>query len=108
MVALFPLLGLWLGWVAAIKWLQWKRFGNLELQMDPFPTSPGGDASGTIELLIPYRAGKTVDVTLSCIKVRISAGTDHHAQSRGKESHQDHINRVTAHSYISDGYAIHE
>jgi len=79
-VALFPLLGLWLAWVATVKWLQWKRFGNLERQMDPFPASPGGDIGGTVELLLPYRAGKTVDVTLSCVRVRISRGSKNNSR----------------------------
>ncbi len=74
LIALFPLVGLWLAWLAVVKWLQWKRFGNLELEMDPFPASQGGDAGGTIELPLAYRAGKTIDVTLSCVSVRISRG----------------------------------
>ena len=80
-MGLFPLIGLGLAWIAAVKWLQWKRFGKLELVMDPFPAAPGGDAGGMIELPIAYHAGKTVDITLSCINVRISRSsksTSHH------------------------------
>lgn len=72
LMGVFPFVGLILIWRACIKWLQWKRFKNLELEMDPFPASPGGDAGGSIELPIKYVAGKTVDVTLSCIHITIT------------------------------------
>jgi len=70
-LGMFPLIGLLLAWASAVKWLQWKRFGKLELAMDPFPAAPGGDAGGVVELPLAYRSGKTVDVTLSCVKVTI-------------------------------------
>ncbi|WP_132974290.1 hypothetical protein [Thiogranum longum] len=71
LTGLFPFIGLLLAWVAAVKWLQWKRFGKAELTMDPFPASPGGDAGGTIELPLNYRPDETMDITICCIKVTI-------------------------------------
>ena len=68
---LFPLIGLGLAYLAVVKWLQWRRFGNLEIAMDPFPGSLGGDVGGMIEIPIAYQAGKTVQVTLSCINLII-------------------------------------
>lgn len=80
-VGLFPLAGLWLAFTAAVRWLQWRRFGSLELVMDPFPGSLGGDVGGMIEIPIPYRPGKTVDVTLSCVNVVISRGGKNNSRS---------------------------
>jgi membrane protein implicated in regulation of membrane protease activity len=81
LAGLFPLAGLWLAYVAIVKTLQWWRFGNLELTMDPFPGSRGGDVGGMIELPIPYRAGKRVEVTLSCINVVINRGSKNNSRS---------------------------
>jgi hypothetical protein len=78
---LFPLIGLGLAYLAAVKWLQWRRFGNLELVMDPFPGSLSGDVGGLIEIPIRYRPGKTVDVTLSCINVAIRRGGKNNSRS---------------------------
>lgn len=78
---LFPLAGLWLAYTAAVRWLQWRRFGSLELVMDPFPGSLGGDVGGMIELPIAYRPGKTVDVTLSCVNVVIRRGGKNNSRS---------------------------
>jgi hypothetical protein len=78
---LFPLVGLGLAYVAAVKWLQWRRFGNLELLMDPFPGSLGGDVGGVIEIPIRYRPAKTVELTLSCINVVVKRGRKNNSRS---------------------------
>ena len=72
LVALFPLVGFWLLYLAAIKWLQWRRFGQPVLEMDPFPGSLGGEVGGTIELPLRYRMGRKIDVSLSCVHEYVS------------------------------------
>ena len=79
--ALFPLAGFGLIYAAAVKWLQWRRFGNLELVMDPFPGSPGGDVGGVIEIPTRYQPGTTVQITLSCINVIIRRGGKNNSRS---------------------------
>ncbi|UCE90208.1 MAG: hypothetical protein JSW10_05160 [Pseudomonadota bacterium] len=71
---LFPLAGFGLLYVGAVKWLQWRRFGTLTLEMDPFPGSLGGDIGGSVELPLPYRPGPVVTVGISCVHVRITRG----------------------------------
>ncbi len=64
---LFPLAGLWLLHVAVLKTLEWRRFGCLYLDLDPFPGSLGGDAGGVVELAEPYSKNIRFDITLSCV-----------------------------------------
>lgn len=81
LAALFPLVGAGLAYVAIIKWIQWRRFGDLELHMDPFPGSIGGDVGGSIEIPLEYRAGKYVEVSLSCINVVVRRGHKNNKRS---------------------------
>jgi hypothetical protein len=97
LVALFPLVGAGLGYAAIIKWLQWRRFGNLELVMDPFPGSLGGEVGGVVEIPLVYRSGKTVDVTLSCVNVRITRG------HKNNTRHEDVVWRERAEVSVEPG-----
>lgn len=71
-ILLFPLVGLGL-LVWAIKLtLEWRRFGNTPLTMDPFPGAIGGDVGGEIELNVPYEPALVCEVTLSCLYSYVS------------------------------------
>ena len=69
---LFPLIGLWLAYHAVLKTLEWRRFGRLYLDLDPFPGSLGGDVGGRLELPIVSHGDARFDVTLSCVHSRVS------------------------------------
>jgi len=64
---LFPLVGVGLLVWAAHSTIQWRKFGQSHLQLDPFPGSIGGQAGGTIELHYPYDPAHNYIVTLSSL-----------------------------------------
>lgn len=66
---MFPLAGLWLLWEAARRSLQIRIFGDIQLRMDPFPASIGGEAGGSIDLPIHFSSGNVFAVSLSCERV---------------------------------------
>ncbi|WP_129128228.1 DUF3592 domain-containing protein [Geomonas oryzae] len=66
---MFPLVGFWLLWEAAKRTLQVRIFGDIQLRMDPFPASIGGEAGGTIDLPIHFSSGNVFSVFLSCEQV---------------------------------------
>jgi hypothetical protein len=72
LAALFPLVGIWLLYHAAVKTLQWRRFGSLKLMLQPSPGVVGHEIAGVVEL--PERFPSTTDfrITLDCIHRRVS------------------------------------
>jgi len=74
---MFPLVGFWLLWEAVRRTLQIRIFGDIQLRMDPFPASIGGEAGGTIELPVRFSSGYVFAVSLSCEQV-----IKHHDGSR--------------------------
>lgn len=66
---MFPLVGFWLLWEAVRRTLQIRIFGDIQLRMDPFPASIGGEAGGMIELPIRFSSGNVFAVSLSCEQV---------------------------------------
>ncbi len=80
LILLFPLVGLWSAYRAVLKTMEWRRFGRLYLDLDPFPGSLGGDAGGTLELPVVFRGNVRFDVSLSCVHSRISG----HGKNRSR------------------------
>ena len=68
-VLAFPLAGFWAVYQAILKTLEWRRFGRLVLELDPFPGSLGGDAGGWVDLPVPFDGESRFQVSLSCIHV---------------------------------------
>ena len=64
---LFPLVGCGLLWWAIGLTLDWRRYGELYVNLDPFPGSIGGQVGGTVELRSPHVPARRFLVTLSCI-----------------------------------------
>lgn len=64
---LFPLVGLYLLGQAIRSTLSWRRFGQLQLQLDPYPGSIGGQVGGTIDLPLPYDSQQRFPVSLMCV-----------------------------------------
>lgn len=65
----FPVFNIGLMVVAVRKTLQWRKFGDITLILDPFPGSIGGDIGGTIDLSIPYDRSIHFKMRLSCLQV---------------------------------------
>ena len=64
---IFPLAGIYL-LVWAIKYsLSWRKFGQLVLNLDPYPGSLGGQVGGTLEVPIPYNSQQRFPVSLQCV-----------------------------------------
>ncbi|MBD3618374.1 MAG: DUF3592 domain-containing protein [Gammaproteobacteria bacterium] len=70
-VLLFPLAALWLGYMTVKGYLGWKRFGVVEVRLDPHPGQVGGAVAGTIKLEGRLASREQVDVQLLCKHVRI-------------------------------------
>lgn len=73
---LFPIVGVGLVVWAIRRTLEWRRFGNTPVTLDPFPGSIGGNVGGTIELNAPYFGTTPFIVTLSCIRSRRGSNND--------------------------------
>lgn len=69
---LFSAVGALLLTWAIRRTMEWRRFGKVDLAMDPFPGAIGGEMGGTIELRERYRQNHTYTATLSCLHVTIS------------------------------------
>lgn len=72
LIFLFPLVGLWLLYLAIKQTLEWKRFGRTPLTLDPFPGSIGGDVGGEIITRIRYNSAQIYKVTLTCVYSYVS------------------------------------
>lgn len=63
---LFPVVGAFLAWQAARRFLQRRRFGDLVLRLDPFPPVAGGEAAGWLPLPVPLDPAQPLRVVLLC------------------------------------------
>lgn len=68
---LFTLLGFLVLFLAVRDSFRWRRFGRLEMTLDPFPGSIGGHAGGSLEL--PFHQAREADfkATLLCLRDRL-------------------------------------
>ena len=66
-ILLFPLVGIYLIGMAIHKTLDWRRFGQMKVKLEPYPGAIGGDVAGTIHLSTPLPAGTPVNVSLDCV-----------------------------------------
>lgn len=67
-VLAFPLVGLYLIGMATHKTLDWRRFGQMKVGLEPYPGAIGGDVAGTIHLSTPLPAGTPIKVSLDCVR----------------------------------------
>ena len=77
MVIIFPAVGLGLLWKAVAMTREYRHYGTVELELDPYPAAIGGQMGGTI--LVPRlkaqeisAPGAEVTVTLECIYTYVS------------------------------------
>ncbi len=77
---LFPLAGLWLLTKAWKLTVAWRRYGVIELQLDPFPGSIGGHVGGNLMLsnVSDFRGRYTVG--LECIHSYVSGSGDNRSR----------------------------
>ncbi len=73
---LFTLLGLNIFFLAVRDSLRWRRFGRLQMTLDPLPGSIGGHAGGVLELPFHQAAAADFRVVLLCIRDRLVKTSD--------------------------------
>ncbi|MCH8810212.1 MAG: hypothetical protein IID07_00165 [Gemmatimonadetes bacterium] len=81
----FTLLGLLILFVAVRESLRWRRFGRLEMTLDPLPGSIGGHVGGSLELPLHQAAGSDCRVMLMCIRDRLVKTKDGSSRSESVE-----------------------
>lgn len=67
LVLMFPLAGLWMGYVAWKTWRNWRFYGPAPLSLDPAPGQIGGDIGGRVTLARRPGDGEWLG-TLKCSK----------------------------------------
>lgn len=72
LILLFPAVGLLLAWMALKAYRQWRRHGLLNLTLDPYPGSIGGEVGGWLTVPVGPRELDDLEVVLSCVRVSIS------------------------------------
>jgi len=91
---LFPLVGIGLIVWALRNTMQWKKFGQSYLTLDPFPGSINGQVGGTIELHYPYDPAYTFATTLSSIHSYVSGS----GKNRNRSERLNWQDTVVAHT----------
>ncbi len=71
-VLLFPLIGVYLIFLALRKTREWRRFGIVELIMDPFPGAIGGQVGGGLSLKQTDYQNTRFRVGLECVYSYVS------------------------------------
>jgi hypothetical protein len=86
--AIFPLVGMGLAAYAVYAFLQWRKFGNTELELFSNPGVLGGYLEGRIHTNIRARGSGPFRLTLSCIRTETS-GSGKNRSSTDKTLWQD-------------------
>lgn len=90
-VFMFPVIGIGLLLMTGRAFLQWRRFGPTPLLLDPFPGALAGHVGGRLETRIPWQAGQRFDVTLACIRSRISGSGKNRSRSESVQWQSDGV-----------------
>jgi len=69
---LFPLVGIFLLKKAWDLTREWRRFGVIELEMDPFPGAIGGHVGGRLLIEGIYQSGNQYRIELACVHSYVS------------------------------------
>ena len=81
----FTLVGLHILFVAVRDSFRWRRFGRLEMTLDPLPGSIGGHVGGSLELPIHQAAPSDFRVMLLCLRDRLVKTHDGSGRSESVE-----------------------
>ena len=71
---LFPLVGIFLLKKAWDQTREWRRFGVIELEMDPFPGAIGGHVGGRLLIEGTYQGDSQYNIELACVHSYVSGG----------------------------------
>jgi hypothetical protein len=93
---LFPLVGIGLLWWAISRTLEWRRFGSVPLQLDPFPGSLGGHVGGTIDVELPYDPQVQFRITLTSIHSYLSGSGEDRRRSESAKWQDTQVAHVTS------------
>ena len=85
MLPAFTLLGLHILFVAVRDSFRWRRFGRLEMRLDPLPGSIGGHVGGSLELPLHQATAADFRVLLMCIRDRVVKTKDGSSRSESVE-----------------------
>lgn len=96
---IFPLVGMYLLYWAINSTLSWRRFGQLRLQLDPYPGSLGGQVGGTIDVPVIYDSQQRFPVSLQCVRRYVTGS------GKNRSSHEAILWQSTglAHSQAAHG-----
>ena len=79
---LFPLVGLFLFYKAWKMTLEWRRFGVIELNLDPYPGSIGGHVGGVLLLKNKATFNAQFKIELQCIYSYISGNSNNRSRRK--------------------------
>lgn len=79
-VLIFPLIGFFLFLSFVRRYFDYKRYGEVKLEMDPFPASIGGHFGGHLYFQRSLPANSTVSIQLNCIKITYSGSGDNRSK----------------------------
>jgi hypothetical protein len=83
-VAIFPLIGIFLLFLAIKQTMRLARYGRTSLQLQTLPAPLGRNLKGTIDARLPYPLPHGINLALSCVN-RVTTG------SGDSQSTSDHI-----------------
>lgn len=66
-VAIFPLIGVLLLWMALYRFLRYRKFGTVILKLDAVPCTPGSDLCGQIQIPTSLNIKQAVHLKLECM-----------------------------------------
>jgi hypothetical protein len=90
----FTVLGLHILFVAVRDSFRWRRFGRLEMILDPLPGSIGGHVGGSLELPLHRAPAADFRVLLMCIRDRLVKTKDGSSRSESVEWGKETIPEV--------------
>lgn len=76
-LAIFPLIGLGLAWLAVVLWRRWRRFGATTLHLASTPVPPGGELVAGLRLPERIRDRKPVTLKLACVETETRGSGKH-------------------------------
>ena len=69
LILIFPLVGLWLLYLALRQTLRWQRYGKSVFNLETLPGVIGGELKGTVLTKRPIPSGADMKVSLACHQV---------------------------------------
>lgn len=77
---IFPVAGVWMGFMAWKQRRLWQHFGPTPLMLEPAPGQLGGDVAGTV-VLAHYQSDASYRFTLQCLKITVTGSGKNRSRS---------------------------